>query len=366
MKIDFYCHPGSNSFVFTPPDVWGRGVGGAELSLISLAETFAKDGHRVRVYNEPYNNRMEDCSGRYNGVYYLNSTLFNLSKDRDVFILFRNPYPYLQGVNARVKLFWSCDQVTTGNYATDIYPFVDKGVCISLFHQEDHIERYGVSNDKITWIDLGVRLEDYVDPLPKVKGRLIFCSVPHRGLQWLLPIYQTLKVLHRDITLHITSDYTLWGRGIGPNDTDMRTMWRDVSGVDYLGNIPRRSFIEQQKRAELLIYPHYPVSGYPELFGISVAECMAAGTVPIISTQGGLNMTATGAIVINGDPRDPDIQFRYIEAASFYLRYPNRMDEAAKYCQSMANRRFDWTTIAKQWYNLFEEILNGRNQKQPV
>ena len=52
LKIDLYCNDGSPLGV-TPPDIYGRGVGGAELSMMSWAETMARRGHQVRIYNNP-------------------------------------------------------------------------------------------------------------------------------------------------------------------------------------------------------------------------------------------------------------------------------------------------------------------------
>ena len=45
----------------------------------------------------------------------------------------------------------------------------------------------------------------------KIKNRLIFTSVPGRGLDNLLRIYPTIENAIPDVSLAITSDYRLWG-----------------------------------------------------------------------------------------------------------------------------------------------------------
>lgn len=359
MKIDFYCYPGSRSFIFTPPDVHGRGLGGAELSLVCLTKALAKRGHEVTVYNVPQGDDGESTAGYYGGVRYAFSVPeFKVNEKRDVFVLFRNAFPHIENVQARCKLFWSCDQVTAGHYGTDVYPFVDRAILISRYHAEDHVIRYDAPGHKIVPIDLGVILEEYRKPLPKVPGKLVFCSVPHRGLQWLKPIYLALKALHPDISLYITADYTLWGRGISAQD--MRGDWIEVPGVYYLGNVPRETLVAHQLTADLMIYPHYPVNGLPELFGISVAEAMAAGIVPIVSAYGGLQCTVPDGVVIRGDPREPDIQAEYVEVADFLLRHREtelipKQEEMREYAHS----RFNWDRIARDWEKVMKEVMEN-------
>ena len=58
MRIDVFCAEGS-PIGTTWNDIYGRskdkrvGLGGAELALHSMCEYWAKDGHRVRLYNNP-------------------------------------------------------------------------------------------------------------------------------------------------------------------------------------------------------------------------------------------------------------------------------------------------------------------------
>jgi len=361
MKIDFYCSPDSPSFRFHPRDLWGRGLGGAELSLISLAETLAARGHLVTVYHQP-----PEAVGNVNGVYYLSTTPFYPGLERDAFVLFRNPMGTcgemnaLEMVNARAKLFWSCDQVSAGNYATDVYPYVDQAILISEFHRQDHHARYNIPLPKMTVIDLGVRLQDYAQPLPKQPGKLIFCAVPHRGLTQLSPIYRQLKERHPEVELHITADYTLWGPGIPPSDADMRTLFAAVPGVHYHGAIPRSELITHQLTSDLYVYPHYPVSGFPELFGISVAECMAAACVPLVSQEGALHSTTgDGGYALIGDPRQEDAQQNYVNLACFLLEHRAVLTDVQQQARQIALARFNWDNIAAIWEQTIEKIIQG-------
>ena len=341
MEIEFYCED-SPSFVFTPPDIYGRGVGGAELALISLTETLAKRGHQVTVWNTP------PTPGEYDGVTYKDTAEFDFWRARDVFVLFRNSTDFLPVVNARKRVFWSTDQMTTWDYKEAIYPFVDFAVCISEYHKQDHIARYGIRPERIHAIDLGVRLQDYEGTVPKVPGKVIYCSIPHRGAAQLAKIWPLVLAEVPDAHLVLTGDYSLWGRGIKPGCEDIRELYKGVKNAEFLGNIPRKELVKHQMEAEVMAYPHVPVNGLPELFCLSVAECQVAGTVPVTSGYGGLATTNRGGWIEWGNPDDELYQRVFaggiVNSMWGLFGQPGMVQKA--------RQRFDWNRIAVEWENL--------------
>jgi len=80
LDIDILATDGS-PIGLIPPDIYGKGVGGAELALMSWADTMAKRGHRLRIYNNPI------TPGDYDHVAYLPHRQFEAGDNRDVFIL---------------------------------------------------------------------------------------------------------------------------------------------------------------------------------------------------------------------------------------------------------------------------------------
>lgn len=352
LTIDLYANDGSPMNI-TPPDIFGRGVGGAELAMMTWAETMAKRGHRVRVYNNP--NRQ----GNYNGVAYLPQSDFSWREERDVFIAFRSPNRFTRMCRAAVKLFWSTDQQTVGNFATDIFPYVDRIVCISPFHVDYHKTRYTDAynafmgnhaelvpeslDTKIGYFDLGVRVEEYDQPIEKVPGRCIFCSVPERGLEVLRLMWPRIKERAPNASLVITSDYTLWGAP-NPLNQEHRLNWLHHQDVAFMGKIPRRELVEEQLRAEVQTYG----STYEELFCISTAECQVAGAYPVTSDLGALPTTNKWGSVIRGNLLDGGWQERFIEAVTCRLAVGYRYGDM----QRESRARFDWNTICAQWEHL--------------
>jgi len=335
LTLDLYCSEGS-PMKLTPPDIHARGVGGAELAMMTWAETMAGRGHKVRIFNDPAQ------PGDYGGVEYRPCNDFDWRQSRDVFIVFRSPNRFTRLARAAVKLFWSCDQYTSGNFATDIIPHVDRTVCISPFHVSYFMEKYRANPETTGYFDLGVRVEEYRQDIPKAPGRCIFCSVPDRGLAVLRMMWPKIKERVPGASLVITSDYTLWGAA-NPLNHEHRLNWLGLPDVEFVGKISRERLVQEQLKAVCQPYP----SSYNELFCISAAECQVANCAPITSGLGALPTTNQWGEVLPGNILDGAWQEAFINRVCSRLDTgPAGSDEAA--------RRFDWQTICGQWEHLIE------------
>lgn len=343
MKIDLICNDGSPIGVI-PPYIYGKGVGGAELSMMTLMETLAGRGHDVTVYNDP--DRAED----FDGVHYLPKKLFEPRHKRDVLLVFRSPNAMLLGATAKLrKVWWSTDQYTIGNFKV-LSELVDFAVTISAFHTGYLVRNYGIDPDKIGHIDLGVRQQDYSSEIKKVKNRMIFCSVPDRGLSIL---HSAWPLIHREIddaSLVITSDYRLWGAPAG--NAEHRLHWAGLPGVEFLGAIPRADLAKHQMKAEILPYP----CTYEELFCISVAEAQVAGAYPVTTPVGALATTNEYGVQVSENLQNPTgLQEGFVDRIVSLLTTDREyLKEKTASMKVAASVRFDWNRIADNWEHLFE------------
>ena len=345
MKVDILCNDGSPLKVI-PSDIYDRGVGGAELALLTFVPKLAEAGHQVRVYNNPRE------IGIHEGVEFLNINQYAPREDRDVVIAFRSPNPMLPSSRGR-KIFWSCDQQTAGNYATDIIPFVDHTVVISQRHKEYFLKRYKWPEDKMTVLDLGVRTWEYSpnETPVKVPGRMIYCSVPDRGLEILHKMWPKIKARVPHASLVITADYRLWGVSNAGNEKHV-AMWANEPDVHFLGMIPRKQLVEEQMKAEVHAFP----CTYDELFCISAAECQVAGAVPVTSDVGALDTTNRyGIRMIVRDTLNEDWQYHYIGKIDMLLNNQDILEEYSRLCRGGGLVEFDWRLLIVAW----EGILCG-------
>jgi glycosyltransferase involved in cell wall biosynthesis len=333
MRIDLVCNDGSPLGVRLP-DVYGEngriGVGGAELALLTMCEAWHNAGHSVRLYNNP----------SYHGsspFTQLPMDLFLPQEDRDVVIAFRSPNHRIENAVGK-KIWWSCDQYTQGNFKK-FAPKVDKIVTISPFHAKYFKDTYEIENT-IT-IDLPVRTQDYVEELPKVSHRMIYCSVPDRGLLILAQAYPRIKAKVPDVSLVITSDYRLWGVMEPRNDVYIRK-FLSMENVRFMGAVPRMEMVREQMMAEIQSYP----CTYDELFCYAVAECQVAGAYPVTSSQGSLATTNMGR-QIGGDISDPRWHLTFAENVIEMLETDTSMMRLK--LMEKAKDRFSLETIMKKW-----------------
>jgi glycosyltransferase involved in cell wall biosynthesis len=338
MRIDFLCNDGS-PLGPTSKTVWGDskrvGTGGAELAMLTMCEEWTKAGYEVRLYNDPW----EENASPFQQ---LPVAAFRANEPRDVLIVFRSPNPHSVSVNNCLKVWWSCDQQTVGDFK-QFSTTVDKIVCISPFHQNYFVERYGITNT--ISIDLPVRAEDYFQnfEIEKVKNRVIFTSVPARGLMNLNRLWPTIKQEVPDASLVITSDYRLWG--VAPSNEHFKIKFMLMDGVEYVGAIPRKQLLEEELKAELLLYP----SNYEELFCYAVAEAEFAGAYPITSGTGALKTTNMG-IVLDVNADNPASDRLFINETINFLTMSDAEKAKLVYdTQKLAITRFSPERILKIW-----------------
>lgn len=343
MRIEILCGGGSPDGVHLS-DIYGKngrvGVGGAELALLTLCEGWVAHGYEIILYNNPK---------RQDGIFeQRNVEDFDRTDRRgDVVIFFREPTHRVTSVRRSKKVFFSCDQYTTGDFA-HFSKFVDKVVTISPYHSNYFLSRYLIENS--ISIDLPVRTWDYEKPIEKVPNRLIFTSVPDRGLQFMSAIFPMIKEQVPDASLVITSDYRLWGAA-NPMNSQFMQMFLRMKDVEFLGAVPRERLVEEQLKAQIHLYPCV----YEELFCISVAESQIAGAYPITSNFGALPTTNMGT-VIDVHRSQGETNSAFVNDALFFLQNKDHLSKAQYYVKSSAADRFNIKNILRQWD---EKVFNG-------
>lgn len=335
MKIEILCGSGSPIGVHVS-DIYGRngrvGVGGAELALLTLCEGWANAGHEVVLYNNPK---------RDDGIFEQRDIdSFDKSSKRDVLIAFREPSPKVMSAVGK-RVFFSCDQYTVGEF-DHFSQFVDKIVTISPFHTKYFATKYEIRD--AMHIDLPVRTWEYT-PIEKVKDRIIFTSVPDRGLALLSKIFPHIRDAIPEVSLVITSDYRLWGIQ-SPNNAQFVQMFMRQRNVEFLGAVSRDRLIQEQLKAQIHLYP-FSRTVSEELFCISVAESQVAGVLPITTPDGALETTNMG-VLIHGNANDTITQKMLAEKTIEYLQNRN-LPSIQQDVKEKAIARFSLDRILKEW-----------------
>ena len=337
MKIDFLCSDGSPIGV-TLKDLWGEGnrgigVGGSEYAMLTMCQEWHKAGHDIVLYNNPITPDGSPFEQR-------NISTFNPLDFRDVLIIFRSPNSRAMAARG-LKVWWSCDQNTIGDFR-GFSELVDKIVCISPRHAQYFAEAYGITNTTV--IDIPVRTYDFdAMHIDKIPNRIVFTSVPARGLDNLLRIFPIIQRSVPNISLVITSDYRLWG--VGASNQYFINRWREKRNVNYAGALPRVEYLKELLRAQILLYP----SNYDELFCVSVSEAQYAKAYPITSGCGALPTTNMGTVLnVNADMGNDK---SFANEAINLLKNPEKLEEVQEDVFQKAKERFSPQKILEEWEN---------------
>jgi glycosyltransferase involved in cell wall biosynthesis len=315
-------------------DQWIVGVGGSEYAMLTMCEDWTKAGHTVVLFNDPRERNASPFEQRF-------IAQFDVNDKRDILINFRSPNWRTTKVHGCLKVWWSTDQLSVGNYR-DFAPNVDKIVLISPRHADYFSQTYGINNAIV--IDLPVRTHDYEGIKEvKIKNRLIFTSVPARGLDNLQRIYPLILRDVPDASLVITSDYRLWGSGAG--NEHFRVKWMNIPNVDFVGAVPRAQLIREQLKSQITLYP----SNYDELLCVAIAESQYAGSYPITSATGALPTTNMG-LVLNYNADDSKYDYIFADETIKMLTCSKDLLEKMQYqIHLKAKERFSPERILKEW-----------------
>lgn len=336
-------------YTFADHDYEGRGVGGTEAALIQISRELARQKHSVWIAQPA------SAPGNYHGVHYVSARSLSTQCVWDAIVVSWQVQPIFFDLKARRRLYWT----TIEPWWLEAREHVQRGIFISPYHYEGNGSWPGGAI-----IPLGIDPAEYDSGegiafrsiAAKEPGRLIYCSVPDRGLEHLVRIFPMIREEIPWATLWITSDYSLWGRQ--PDIIQYLGLMADTPGVHYYGKIPREDLVYQQKRAEIMLYPTHS----EENFCLSALECMAAGTVPVTSARGALPTTVgEHGVLVNEMPGTEGAARAFADATIALLCDRERLKRLSASGRERALTEFNWQYIVrKHWL----PVLKGGSRRE--
>lgn len=155
-------------------------------------------------------------------------------------------------------------------------------VTLSGYHQQNFRSALAMESDVIGY---GVWRDELAAPRPKVPGRMIFASVPQRGLEHVADLFREIRIREPSATIAICSSNATWG--MPEADDPFRAIFAElesIPGVELLGSLPQAALYEQFAKASVFFYP----CTYVETFCLAMSEAMAHGCVPVVTDLGAL------------------------------------------------------------------------------
>ncbi len=373
MRIGFY---GKYGRPVTGKTLEESGCGGSESALIYMARELQKLGNEVFVFN-----RCGNSHGNYEGVEYLDISEFppflEAGKTLDILVIFRDLdiLKVLQAdtspIGIKRKVYWAHDDASflwnnpgvmqeVGRWLNEK---TERIFAVSGWQAGIYTEKFGVKKEKIFITRNGINLDLFKNGVAREPNRLIYTSVPDRGLDVLVDIFPEIKK-RAGAELYVFSSFKIYGAP--ETDEKLKDIFNRAKneGIHIMEPLPQKDLAKELLRSKLMVYPNHPATFHPvfaETACIAVLEAQAAGTPVITSRRGALPESVidgeTG-ILIPGDPYSDEYKARFIEAAVNLLKNKNEWARLSRNGRERINQEYPWAKIAGEWLEEFTRILH--------
>lgn len=241
-----------------------------------------------------------------------------------------------------------------------------------------------VDPDKVFITGLGAGLGDYPTWLDlidlegrKVPGRLLYANDPQRGLWHVLDIFDKLRTLVPDASLHVAYDFQRqfdqmrWqASAMGEMFWDARRRLLLTPGITDVGALTRSDLIREQLECQVHAMPSDPPNVGSQIHGILQMECAAAGAALVLSDteafpevfgEAAAILPLPGAFLPAHDRRYDALD--WAEVIADLMRDPVAWAEASRKARALAEQH-TWGHVVDRWEAMLA-TLTGEPQEEP-
>ena len=239
----------------------------------------------------------------------------------------------------------------------------DKLVFVSHWQMNDYMAHLGIPHSS------GYVLQNAIDPIeehekPTDEINLVYFSTPHRGLDILVPVFETMKNEHfkhikKPINLHVYSSFALYG---WPERDEQHKALLDkcknTEGIFYHGSVPNDEMRENLKKMHILAYPCV----WPETSCIVLMEAMSAKLLCVHSSFAGLPETAanwTMMYPVHEVANDHAQIFAQNLFNAVSLLDDDALQQRLHMQKQYADAFYNWDVRAMQWKSFLQGLANA-------
>jgi len=244
--------------------------------------------------------------------------------------------------------------VVQGLNDPDFIKSIDHYVYVSNWQLDKFKQQFDISESNNHVIYNAIEPIELRDK-PKEKIRLIYTSMPFRGLDVLLDVFDLLN--RDDIELVVYSSNIIYGKGysdaVGRTYDALFERCRRTSGVIYRGYAMNRAIRSALQSSHILAYP----STFEETSCLAAIEAGAAGCRIVTTDLGALHETC-------GEYADY-VPFTF-DRRELVESYAKKLNSVIDLCQQNQynlieqsvwfNQRYSWVNRAVQWREFFNKI----------
>jgi len=247
-------------------------------------------------------------------------------------------------------------------------------LCVSDWHRSEHIAAGGLEAERVAVLRNAVApmfeslFDDLPDDAPLISAkawppRLAFTSVPYKGLEPALHLFDLLRKKRPETSLLLFSSFKFYPNGntakANPHWTGVAERAAALPGVLSLGNVPQDRLARALRSTLGLFYPCV----LPETSSIAVMEAMAAGCLVVTSRLGALPETLDGhGLLAEGDDLGfsaDDLLNKTLELLKTFSEAPESLEGRVRAQVAYATQTFTWANRAQEFLALAEDWMDA-------
>lgn len=232
---------------------------------------------------------------------------------------------------------------------------LDKIVFVSDWQRKKFCREFSIPLSKTSVIHNAIEPIEFVEKPRDGKIKLIYTSMPFRGLDILLDAFTWLN--RQDVELVVFSSNIIYGKSystaVGRAYDHLFERCRRTPGVIYRGYAMNRAVRTELKNAHILAYP----STFEETSCLTAIEAGAAGCRIVTTDLGALTETCgeyADYVQMTNDRQELVENYAKQLNSSIDICRQNMYNVAEQ--SAWFNEQYSWVNRAEVWKKFFEEI----------
>jgi len=236
--------------------------------------------------------------------------------------------------------------------------YIDRIVFVSEWQQAQYAKQYKLTPKELKERTCVIRnaihpIEAHTKPSGKIK--LIYTSVPVRGLNVLYQVFSEIADRYPNVELDVYSSFNIYG--IPHMDKRFERLFdalRAHPQINYYGTVSNSELREALKQSHIFAYP----STFMETSCVALIEAMSAGLLCVHSSIAGLPETAAGHTNMYEWCTSPTHEKRFAEHLERAIKqYINGNLSGIPAQQQYINDNYSWDVRMEEWNNFIKEII---------
>ena len=262
--------------------------------------------------------------------------------------------------DTKIRLFWAhntFNQVDYTHLKDDGWKKFHKMIFISHHQMEEFVREYHIPYSHC------VIMKHALEPVksqkkPTNKIFLIYTSIPHRGLDILVNVFEKLCEEYDNIELKVHSSYEIYGLKDNQLKYEKMHLYQRLEEHPNIKNIGYVSNDELKKSLASSHIFSYP-STYRETFCLALLEAMSAGLLCVHPNYACLPETASNWTMMyyyheNKEVHE-EIFYEHLKKAIDSVN-DRKVQRKLKYQSKYVNHFYNWKTRTQEWIDLLKSL----------